>query len=92
MLYLDFNVGQYDLKDALNERLHVLLKDAEAQYGITPSKEKQPFFASRFERLIKTAYRRTGKQVVVLVDEYDKPLLQTMGVNEGLNESYRMMR
>ena len=31
---------------------------------------------------------KTGKQVVILVDEYDKPLLQTMGVNEILNEQY----
>ncbi|MGI5086023.1 AAA family ATPase, partial [Treponema putidum] len=30
-----------------------------------------------------------GKQAVILVDEYDKPLLQTMGVNEALNEEYR---
>ena len=54
VFYFDFNTGQYDLKDALNERLHVLLKDAETQYGIMPTKEEQPFFSSRFERLIKT--------------------------------------
>ena len=89
VFYFDFNTGQYDLKDALNERLHVLLKDAETQYGIMPTKEEQPFFSSRFERLIKTVYQQTGKQAVILVDEYDKPLLQTMGVNEPLNEQYR---
>ncbi|EPF46079.1 hypothetical protein HMPREF1222_02169 [Treponema vincentii F0403] len=33
--------------------------------------------------------KKTGKQVAILVDEYDKPLLQTMGVNEALNEQYR---
>ena len=89
VFYFDFNTGQYDLKDALNERLHVLLKDAETQYGIMPTKEEQPFFSSRFERLIKTVYQQTGKQAVILVDEYDKPLLQTMGVNEPLNKQYR---
>ena len=41
--------------------------------------------------MLKTAYKQTGKQVVILVDEYDKPLLQTMGVNEELNEHYRNM-
>ncbi|UTC43196.1 AAA family ATPase [Treponema sp. OMZ 857] len=45
--------------------------------------------AKRFTSLIKAAYQQTGKQVVILVDEYDKPLLQTMGVNEELNEHYR---
>ena len=89
VLYFDFNVGKYTDSGALNERLHVMLSEAESLYGISTSKEAQPFFASRFERLIKTAYQRTGKQVVILVDEYDKPLLQTMGVNEALNEQYR---
>ena len=50
---------------------------------------ERAFFSSRFERLIKTVYQQTGKQAVILVDEYDKPLLQTMGVNESLNEQYR---
>ena len=89
VLYLDFNIGKYTDSRALNERLHVMLSEAEFSYGISTSKEAQPFFASRFERLIKAAYQQTGKQVVILVDEYDKPLLQTMGVNEALNEQYR---
>ena len=89
VLYFDFNVGKYTDSGALNERLHVMLSEAESSYGISTSKEAQPFFASRFERLIKAAYQQTGKQVVILVDEYDKPLLQTMGVNEALNEDYR---
>ena len=89
VLYLDFNIGQYLEKDALNERLDSLLKEPESLYGLRTEKEEKPFFASRFERLIKAAYQQTGKQVVILVDEYDKPLLQTMGVNEELNEHYR---
>ena len=89
VLYLDFNIGKYTDSGALNDRLHVMLSEAESLYGISTSKEAQPFFASRFERLIKAAYQQTGKQVVILVDEYDKPLLQTMDVNEALNENYR---
>ena len=89
VFYLDFNIGKYTDSGALNERLHVMLSEAESSYGISTSKEAQPFFASRFERLLKDAYQQTGKQVVILVDEYDKPLLQTMGVNEALNEQYR---
>ena len=89
VLYFDFNTGQYLETDALNERLDSLLKEPESLYGILVAKEEKPFFASRLERLIKAAYQKTGKQVVILVDEYDKPLLQTMGVNEELNEQYR---
>ena len=91
VLYFDFNIGQYLEREALNERLDSLLKEPENLYGIVLTKEEKPFFASRLERLIKAAYRQTGKQAVILVDEYDKPLLQTMGVNETLNEQYRNM-
>ena len=89
VLYLDFNIGNYTDPKALDERLHVLLESEESSYGIETGEKEQPFFASRFEKLLKTAYKQTGKQVVILVDEYDKPLLQTMGVNEELNEQYR---
>ena len=89
VLYLDFNIGNYTDPKALNERLHVLLESEESSYGIKTGEKEQPFFASRFEKLLKTAYKQTGKQVVILVDEYDKPLLQTMDVNETLNEQYR---
>ena len=91
VLYLDFNIGNYTDPKALNERLHVLLESEEFSYDIETGEKEQPFFASRFEKLLKTAYKQTGKQVVILVDEYDKPLLQTMGVNEELNEHYRNM-
>ena len=86
---MDFNIGNYTDPKALDERLHVLLESEESSYDIETGEKEQPFFASRFEKLLKTAYKQTGKQVVILVDEYDKPLLQTMGVNEELNEQYR---
>ena len=87
ILYFDFNVGRYADADALNERLGFLLKNIETQYEITP--DSIDSLGSRFERTIRTAYEKTGKQVVILIDEYDKPLLQTMGVNEELNTEYK---
>jgi len=89
VFYLDFNIGQYLESEAFSERLDSLLQEQESLYGILVAKEEESFYASRFERLLKATYQQTGKQVVILVDEYDKPLLQTMGVNEALNEQYR---
>ncbi|MEL3913153.1 MAG: ATP-binding protein, partial [Treponema pedis] len=86
VFYLDFNVGKYDSIEALNINLNIFLSDLEKDYGF---EEKEENFAKRFEGLLKRAYEKTGKQVVFLVDEYDKPLLQTMGKNEALNEEYR---
>ena len=86
VFYLDFNTGNYNCMEALQENLNIFLSRLEDIYGKEAIEETPP---KRFEGLLKRAYEKTGKQVVILVDEYDKPLLQTMGVNEALNEQYR---
>jgi len=86
VLYLDFNTGNYNCMEALKENLNIFLSGLEEVYG---KKDIEETPSKRFEGLLKRAYQQTGKQVVILVDEYDKPLLQTMGVNESLNEQYR---
>ena len=86
VLYLDFNTGQYELSGALDETLSYFLDTEEPKYNL---QTRGLSHAKRFTSLIQAAYQQTGKQVVILVDEYDKPLLQTMGVNEELNEHYR---
>ncbi|MGP1445219.1 AAA family ATPase, partial [Treponema sp.] len=86
VLYLDFNTGLYDKEQSLARQLNMLLSQFEEIYGTNKNEEE---LSHRFAGIIKRAYQQTGKQVVILVDEYDKPLLQTMGVNEELNERYR---
>ncbi|UTC62757.1 ATP-binding protein [Treponema sp. OMZ 787] len=86
VFYLDFNIGKYDEPHSLKSHLNLALTQFEEIYG-SHKQEEEP--AQRFAGVIKRAYEKTGRQVVILVDEYDKPLLQTMGVNEALNEEYR---
>nr|WP_314993002.1 ATP-binding protein [uncultured Treponema sp.] len=86
VFYLDFNTGQYNTERALMSQLNLLLSRFEEIYGTNKNEED---VSQRFAGVIQRAYQQTGKQVVILVDEYDKPLLQTMGVNETLNEDYR---
>jgi len=86
VLYLDFNTGNYIESDELGMNLNSHLCKWEKLYGVEPSEQN---FALRFAGIITRACQQTGKQVVILVDEYDKPLLQTMGINETLNEHYR---
>ena len=86
VLYFDFNTGQYDTLGSLISRIELFLSPLEKKYSIDPS---QGDLAQRFEAVITQIYEKTHKQAVILVDEYDKPLLQTMGVNEALNEQYR---
>ena len=86
VLYLDFNTKNYSNEQALTAILNAHLRDWEETFALEQRDEAPDI---RFKDLIQRIYRQTGKQVVILVDEYDKPLLQTMGVNEALNEKYR---
>lgn len=86
VLYLDFNTENYNDEKSMHTILHTHLVQWEKQYESDTSEQT---FSSRFKGIIQRAYQKTGKQVVILVDEYDKPLLQTMEVNEELNEHYR---
>ncbi|UTY32285.1 ATP-binding protein [Treponema putidum] len=86
VLYLDFNMGQYDEKEGVKQILNYHLTDFEKIYG---SNKTDDGLAARFAGIINRAYEKTGKQVVILVDEYDKPLLQTMYVNATLNDEFR---
>ncbi|UTC74489.1 ATP-binding protein [Treponema sp. OMZ 792] len=84
VLYLDFNIGVYDTNEGLLNRLNSFLQEYEKIYGSTGLD-----LPDRFQNLIRTACEKTGKQIVILIDEYDKPLLQTMWKDERLNEIYR---
>ena len=88
VLYLDFNAKNYTDEQALVDILNLHLNEWEEQYAVPKTAEAPE---DRLRLLITALFKQTGKQVVILVDEYDKPLLQTMGVNEELNEHYRNM-
>ena len=86
VLHFDFNTGKYTDSAALEEKIVHHLEKWEPLYGVKP-KESQSL-STRFENVIARAYEQTGQKVVVLVDEYDKPLLETIG-NPELQEDYR---
>ena len=87
VFYLDFNVGLLIKAQNVSERIGVKLKELENLWGQTTDTED---LASRFEAVIKNAYEQTGKQVVVLIDEYDKPLINTMD-DPAVNEEIRTL-
>lgn len=85
IFHLDLNTEKYDCADVLKSRLNLFLSNIEDLYGANPNEE---MLGQRFEGVIRRAYEKTGQRVVILVDEYDKPLLQAIG-NEELQEQYR---
>jgi hypothetical protein len=85
VFYLDLNVEGYTDLPSLYSALDTNLKGLEEHWGrnetdITP--------ASRLFGLIRRACEKTGRKVVVLVDEYDKPLVNTLH-NKAVNETMR---
>ena len=85
IMHLDLNTERYDTKEALDNRLNLALSQWEELYGGNPNEKS---FGARFEGVITRANEQTGRQVVILVDEYDKPMLQAIG-NETLQSEYR---
>ena len=85
VLHLDLNTGKYDEKNSLIDVLNDTLCQWEDIYGTAPS-EVTPEL--RFKGIIRRAYEQTGQRVAILVDEYDKPMLQVIG-NDELQNEYR---
>jgi len=74
VLHMDFSGSKYTDADKLREVLNIEISHWEEKYG---RGKDEISFSSRFQGVIQRAYQQTGKQVVVLVDEYDSPLLDT---------------
>lgn len=84
VLHLDLNARKYTTPADLDAILNQHLERWEAVYG---EEKRDRASEERFAYVIRRASEQTGKGVVVLVDEYDKPLLQAIQ-NEPLLESY----
>ena len=68
---LDFAGGNFKRPGALAESATAQIEDSGRRAGIDPSSGSAPV---RFHRLIEALHEQTGERVVVLVDEYDKPV------------------
>lgn len=71
VLHIDFSISKYLTADYLRAAINWHLKQWEEEYGCPAS---DTFFSVRLSNIIKCAYQKTGKQIVLLVDEYDSPM------------------
>ena len=85
ILHLDLNTQKYETPEALENVLDESLAYWETLYGRNENEIGQ---ARRFAGVIRRAKEKTGRRVVILVDEYDKPMLQAIG-NDELQDRYR---
>ena len=89
VLHFDLSKGKHMEKAQLEEYLGYLLEDYEQKYGIENHRNGNN---NRFNDLIEVVYRKTGKQVVALIDEYDAPLLDVAHEKEKLDVLRNTMR
>lgn len=72
---ISFGAGSYDNNARLKERLDAIVSEFESKFGIE-KKFNDP--GERLNSIIVSIYNQTGKQVVILIDEYDKPILDAL--------------
>jgi len=85
VIYFDFNKSEYDSAQTLEIVFDEMLKKYEKEYQVEDIAAKASI---RFDNLIAEMHKKTGQKVVVLIDEYDKSLVNTMH-NPDVNEKIR---
>ena len=89
VLHIDFSRTKYTTIEDLQEQLNLYLSEWERTYG---KNEEEMSYAARLTGLLQRIYQQTGKQAVVLIDEYDAPLLDSNHLPELQNELREEMR
>ncbi|MDE6511919.1 MAG: AAA family ATPase, partial [Muribaculaceae bacterium] len=85
VLRLDLNTEKYKERGLLDKVLDNIFRKWEEEYGVDEIAET---LSGRFQNIIEAAHEKTGYQVVILVDEYDKPLVSNLS-DDGNFEHYR---
>lgn len=89
VLHFDMSGGKHMNKEQLNRYLLYILKSNEERFGVNTDSTDPNI---RLSNLINSIYQQTGKQVVVLIDEYDAPLLDVVHQEEDLGALRQIMR
>lgn len=89
VLHFDMSTAKHAGKDELISELERKLAAYERIYS---RNEEDIYINQRLQGLIERAYKQTGKQVVVLIDEYDAPLLDVVHERENLDVLRNIMR
>lgn len=88
VFHVDFNGSNFTRKGVLEERLNDYVSDWESFYGL-PCASDRLDAGGRFIKVLRAAHEQTGLRAVVLVDEYDKPILDVLDVDKSLEEEHR---
>ena len=87
VFHMDFNGGNFTEKGVLEKWIGGYISSWERETGFETDSE-QPL-GLRFMEILKFAHEQSGHRAVVLVDEYDKPILDVLDVDKNLEEEHR---
>ena len=82
VLHIDFSGSAYTSVGEFHKKLTTMLGRMEAEYGISDDSDN---YGVRLDNILSAANKSTGRQVVVLIDEYDKPIVDNLTDSELMN-------
>lgn len=89
VLHFDMSTAKHMDSKQLHGALDYILSRVEAKYGVEKASENENL---RLMKLIEDCYNKYGQKVVVLIDEYDAPLLDVLNDEKRLEENRQVMR
>ncbi len=89
VLHFDMSGAKHVDEEQLSHDLHLQLYNYEKLYG---RDEQEKYANERLQGIVKRAYEQTGQKVVVIIDEYDAPLLDVVHEKENLGALRRIMQ
>ncbi|WP_299230217.1 AAA family ATPase, partial [uncultured Bacteroides sp.] len=88
VFHVDFNATNFTNPGELEKKLNFYLAEWEQKYNL-PVRVNELGLGDRFIKILEAAHLQTGRRAVVLVDEYDKPMLDVLEVDTNLEDRHR---
>ena len=88
VFHVDFNGSNFTKQGILENRIASYVSDWEKQYSLEAGNIETDL-GNRFMKVLKAAHEQSGRRAVVLIDEYDKPILDVLDVDKHLEEEHR---
>ena len=88
VFHVDFNSTNFTEKETLEQKLNFYVTEWELKYGLS-DRSGLLGIGDRFVEVLRAAHEQTGLRSVVLIDEYDKPILDVLDVDTFLEDRHR---
>ena len=88
VFHVDFNATNFTNSGELEQKLNLYLVEWEQKYNLQV-RTNELGLGDRFIKILEAAHLQTGRRAVVLVDEYDKPILDVLDVDTNLEDKHR---